>query len=150
VNLRIPPPVVWAIVAAAMWGVHVSLAVGHVACALQIPLAAALLAAGAVLMVAAVASLVAAKTTVNPLQPSRASTLVTRGVFRLSRNPIYVGDALILAALAVWLGQIANVALVAAFAWYVERFQIRPEERALRARFGAQYAAYCARVRRWL
>lgn len=133
-----------------MWGVHSSLDAGRIAFALQVPVAAALLAAGVVLMVAAVASLVAAKTTINPLQPSRASTLVTRGVFRLSRNPIYLGDVLILAALAVWLGQIANVALVAAFAWYIDRFQIRPEERALCARFGAQYAAYCAQVRRWL
>ena len=58
--------------------------------------------------------------------------------------------AAILAAFAVWLGQPANLVLLAAFVGYIDRFQIRPEEKALSALFGAEYTAYCARVRRWL
>lgn len=149
-NLLVPPPVVLALLAAAMWGIDGLLDAGRVAFAGQAPLALALLAAGIGLMAAAAASMFAARTTINPLTPSRASKLVTGGVFRWSRNPIYLGDLLILAALAVWLGQVANLALLPAFVGYLDRFQIVPEERALAARFGAEYAAYRARVRRWI
>jgi len=149
-NLLLPPPVVLALIAAAMWGIDRGLDTGRIAFTGQVPLAVALLAAGGGLMVAAAASMFAAHTTINPMKPARASKLVTGGVFRWSRNPIYLGDLLILAALAVWLGQIANLALLPAFVAYIGRFQIRAEERALAARFGAEYAAYRARVRRWL
>jgi len=149
-NLLLPPPVVLALIAAAMWGIDRGLDTGRIAFTGQAPLAVALLAAGGGLMVAAAASMFAARTTINPMKPARASKLVTGGVFRWSRNPIYLGDLLILAALAVWLGQIANLALLPAFVAYIGRFQIRAEERALAARFGAEYAAYRARVRRWL
>ena len=149
-NLLLPPPVVLALIAAAMWGIDRGLDTGRIAFTGQAPLAVALLAAGGGLMVAAAASMFAARTTINPMKPARASRLVTGGVFRWSRNPIYLGDLLILAALAVWLGQIANLALLPMFVAYIDRFQIRPEERVLAARFGAEYAAYRARVRRWL
>lgn len=149
-QVLIPPPVVAAIVGAAMWGVARKLGFGRFEFALQAPLAVALLSAGLLLMVVAVASFVSAKTTVNPLAPSRASRLITTGAFRFSRNPIYLGDLLVLTALAVWLGNAVNVALLAFFAWYITRFQIVPEERALARLFGDSYAAYCARVRRWL
>jgi len=149
-NLLVPPPVVLALIAAAMRGIDRGLDTGRIAFTGQAPLAVALLAAGGGLMVAAAASMFAARTTINPMKPARASKLVTGGVFRWSRNPIYLGDVLILAALAVWLGQIANLALLPVFVAYIGRFQIRPEERALAARFGAEYAAYRARVRRWL
>jgi protein-S-isoprenylcysteine O-methyltransferase Ste14 len=149
-NPLIPPPIVAAIVGVLMWAVNRWLEVGRIESAFQTPAAIVLLVAGLLLMLVAVASFVAAKTTVNPLRPSRASSLVTTGIFRLSRNPIYLGDLLVLAALAVWLGNIVNLLLLVPFVWYINRFQIIPEERALADRFGASYAAYCSRVRRWL
>jgi len=149
-DLLIPPPVVFAIVAAAMWLINRAVDAARIDSGLRAPVAIALLIAGAFVMAMAVASFVAAKTTINPLKPTRASRLITGGAFRFTRNPIYLGDLLILAAIAVWLGQPANLALLAGFAWYIGRFQIRPEETALSKLFGAEYAAYCARVRRWL
>ncbi len=91
-----------------------------------------------------------ARTTIDPFSPARASQLVTGGPFRLSRNPLYlslllllVGYALRLDAWYIWLSP--------AFFWvYVTRFQIMPEERALKRHFGAAYDAYCGRTRRWL
>jgi protein-S-isoprenylcysteine O-methyltransferase Ste14 len=150
VDLLIPPPVVFAILAAAMWAINRALDPGRIDSGLLAVGAGALAIIGALVMGMAVKALFTAKTTINPLKPLRASRLITGGVFRYSRNPIYLGDLLILAALAVWLGQPANLALLAVFVGYVDRFQIRPEERALSALFGAEYAAYCARVRRWL
>ena len=133
-----------------MWGVARSIDAGSIGAGQQVQVAIALLIAGVVLMAAAAAALVVAKTTINPLRPSRASRLVTGSVFRFSRNPIYLGDLLLLAAIAVWLGQFSNIMLLALFVVYIDRFQIRPEERALLMLFGAEYAAYCTKVRRWL
>ena len=149
-NPLVPPPVVVAIIGVVMWAVDRKLELGKFESALQAPVAGVLLIVGLLLMFVAVASFVAAKTTVNPLRPSRASSLVTTGIFRISRNPMYLGDLLVLAALAVWLGNVVNVVLLVFFIWYINRFQIIPEERALTNLFGESYVAYCSRVRRWL
>ncbi len=149
-NPLVPPPVVVAIVGVVMWAVDRKLELGKFESALQAPVAGVLLIAGLLLMFVAVGAFVAARTTINPLKPSRASSLITTGIFRISRNPIYLGDLLILAALAVWLGNVVNVVLLILFVWYVNRFQIIPEQRALTKLFGESYAAYCSRVRRWL
>jgi protein-S-isoprenylcysteine O-methyltransferase Ste14 len=149
-NPLIPPPAVVAVIGAVMWAADRHLHAGRFGFTWQVPIAVALLIAGLLLMFVAVSSLVAARTTVNPLRPSRASRLVTTGIFGLSRNPIYLGDLLMLAALAVWLGNVVNVVLVVLFVGYIDRFQIIPEERALTHLFGESYLAYRARVRRWL
>lgn len=149
-TLLIPPPVVAAICGAAMWAVARYAGIGGINAAWLPVMAVIVGAASVLLMLAAVASFIAAKTTINPLKPANASRLITTGVFRLSRNPIYLADLLLLAAFAVWLGNGFNAAWLAAFVWYINRFQIAPEEQALTARFGDDYVAYCARVRRWL
>ena len=149
-NPLVPPPVVAAIVGAVMWALDRRLELGKFESALQAPVAGILLIVGLLLMLSAVASLVAARTTVNPLRPSRASSLVTTGIFRISRNPIYLGDLVVLAALAVWLGNAVSALLLVPFVAYINRFQIIPEEHALTKLFGPSYIAYCSRVRRWL
>lgn len=90
------------------------------------------------------------RTTVNPLKPASATALVTGGIYRFSRNPMYLGLATLLLAWAVYLGNLAALAGVALFVLYMNRFQIAPEERALEERFGAEYIAYRTRVRRWV
>lgn len=149
-NTRIPPPLVVLITGLAMWVVSEHMAWAKLAFAWRMPAAAALLALALVPMLAAVASFIAARTTINPMRPARASALITDGVFRISRNPIYLGDLLLLMAYAMWLANALNVLLLMAFVWYLNRFQIEPEERALTQLFGERYRAYCARVRRWL
>ncbi|MOA62140.1 hypothetical protein D3C78_1874670 [compost metagenome] len=71
-------------------------------------------------------------------------------MFARTRNPIYLGDALILLALALGLGNWLNFLLLPLFVWFIGRFQIAPEERALQRLFGDEFLAYCARVRRWV
>lgn len=90
------------------------------------------------------------RTTVNPLHPERASSLVTCGVYRVTRNPMYVGMLLGLLAWAVGLASPISLAGPVAFIMYISRFQIGPEERVLRAKFGQQFEAYRSSVRRWL
>jgi protein-S-isoprenylcysteine O-methyltransferase Ste14 len=149
-NPLIPPPGVVALIGGLMWAVARTLETGKFAFAWQAAVAGVLLTTGLLLMLGAAAAFFAVRTTINPLRPARASSLVTTGLFRLSRNPIYLGDLLVLAAWGVWLGSLANVALLGVFVWYMNRFQILAEERALSRLFGERYTAYCASVRRWL
>jgi len=88
--------------------------------------------------------------TVNPRKIEQTSTLITRGVYAWSRNPIYVVDVLLLLAWAIWLGTWINLALPLVFIWFVTRFQIVPEEAMLLQKFGDEYSQYNRRTRRWI
>lgn len=111
-------------------------------------LAQLLLIAGAALILWSIWTIKRAGSTVDPYQPSTA--LVTDGPFRYSRNPIYVGLALLCLAGALWLNHQWPLLGTGAGMWLVERLHIRPEERRLARRFGAAYLEYRRRVRRWL
>ena len=110
--------------------------------------AVALVAAGLALMVWAVAVMRAARTTVIPWH--EVSALVTAGPFRVSRNPIYLGDLLVYLGVTAWAGSWWPVLLLPVVLLAMTALVIGPEERYLAQRFGAAYAAYRARVRRWL
>ncbi len=89
-------------------------------------------------------------TTVNPLHPEQASTLVTEGLYRFTRNPMYLGLLIMLAGWSVYLGNLAALALLPLFVLVISRWQIVPEERVLEQKFGDEYLAYKRSVRRWL
>jgi len=142
----VPPPLI-ALAAAA---------VQHALAPDERPGAARRIAAGA-LAVASVGMLVgasrrfrAAGTTFEPFDPSKTSSLVTDGPNAITRNPIYLGLAGLLATHAVVRGGWLPPLPVAVFVAVIDRVQIRPEEDALRRKFGEEYASYCARVPRWL
>lgn len=103
---------------------------------------------GLLLMGLAAAQMVLARTSFIPRrQPDR---LVTNGVFALSRNPIYLGDALVLTGLCLaWRAPQALILVPAFMAFITHRF-IRAEEAWIGAAYGPAYAAYRAKVRRWL
>jgi protein-S-isoprenylcysteine O-methyltransferase Ste14 len=123
---------------------------------IQVPSALRLAAAAAIALVgigfsaAGVLAFRRARTTVNPTTPEKATALVSSGAYRITRNPMYVGLAWVLVAWAVFLSSGWALLGVVAFVLYIGRFQIAPEERALAQLFGSEYAAYRARVRRWL
>ena len=92
-----------------------------------------------------------AGTTVDPTRPERASALVTTGIYSVTRNPMYLGMLLVIVAWGLWLANAVGLILAPlAFVLYLDRVQIPREERALAAAFGADYAGYASRVRRWL
>lgn len=108
----------------------------------------ALMVLGAVLMVVALLQMVARKTTFIPRRDP--SALVTGGVFGLSRNPIYLADALLLAGLLIWSGAALALPLVPLFMVLITRRFILGEEARIATHFGAEFEAYCGRTRRWL
>ena len=91
-----------------------------------------------------------ARTTIDPVRIDRASTLVTTGVYGWTRNPMYVALGLLLSAWALFLGGLWVWVGPLVLVLWLDRLQILPEEAAMEARFGAAYATYRARVRRWL
>ncbi|HAS8422353.1 TPA: isoprenylcysteine carboxylmethyltransferase family protein [Vibrio vulnificus] len=91
-----------------------------------------------------------AQTTVNPVKPESASTVVSNGIFAYTRNPMYLALLLLLLAYAIWLENMLAFAGCPLFAAYMNRFQIYPEERALEGLFGERYLVYKQKVRRWI
>lgn len=77
-------------------------------------------------------------------------TLVTGGVFRISRHPMYLGFALVLAGAAIWLGSIAAFVPVILFIAIADRWYIGFEEEWLRRKFGSAYEGYARGTRRWI
>lgn len=149
-ELKVPPLLVWLIVAAAMFvAAHLSPQFSRTFSG-KAALALALVAAGGALAIAGVVAFRRKRTTVNPLTPQASSSVVSGGIYRISRNPMYLGFFLALAGWAVYLANATAVLLLPVFLAYMTRYQIRPEERALRARFGPEYEQYMERVRRWL
>ena len=148
-ELRIPPLALVAVFAAAIALVTVY------APLLRIPLpghryaAAAPMFFGLLVALAGVVQFRQARTTADPRFPHKASAVVTTGVYRWSRNPMYLGVAIALAGVAAWGSTLAGYLLVLAFCRYLTRFQIIPEEKALLATFGQEFAQYMARVGRW-
>ena len=149
-KLKIPPLAVAVLVAALMrlvtWAAP--------ACSFVIPasnlLAAGFAVAGVFMIALGVASFRRAETTVNPMKPDTASSLVLSGVYRVTRNPMYLGFLLLLAGWASFLSNALAFLLLPTFVFYMNYFQIEPEERALAARFGHQFVDYKSRVHRWL
>lgn len=147
---KIPPPVVGALVAAAMWAVSSigpQLAFGDTPRYVTVGV---LVVVGLAFDLLGLIAFRTSRTTVNPLKPERASTLVTGGVYRITRNPMYVGMGFLLFAWAVYLSALVPFLGPVAFVLYITRFQIQPEERVLTRIFGEEYVAYAERVRRWL
>ncbi len=105
---------------------------------------------GGIVAVPAIAAFRSAETTVDPRCPGKATRLVVSGVYRYSRNPMYLGLLLLLIAWASYLSNLAAFAGPAAFVLSMNRLQIQPEEAAMAARFGDEYRAYRESVRRWI
>ena len=149
-ELKIPPVALTLLTALLMWllaraGPVLDIAEGWRAVAM-----AALVLAGGAVGMAGVRSFRIAGTTVNPFDPNASSQLVTTGIYRYSRNPMYLGLLLALLGWAAWLASPFALALALGFVPYMNRFQIGPEERTLALAFGEAFERYRKDARRWL
>lgn len=147
---KIPPPVVMLLCAVCMIGtsqVTVSYEINY---QLKISILSFLIISGILFCIAGVVCFKLAKTTTNPLKPEAASSLVVSGIYKYTRNPMYLGFALFLLAWSVYLASILSIVGVVAFIYYMNQFQIKPEEAALNKVFGYEFERYQLKVRRWL
>ena len=148
--LKVPPGALVVIVAVLMWVASSAAPTLNFFLPAKSLSAVSLALTGAVICLAGVVSFRRAKTTVNPMKPNSTSSLVVSGIYRYTRNPMYLGFVLILLGWAAYLSNLAALAFVAAFVVYINRFQIRPEERVLASLFPHEYPVYAAKVRRWV
>jgi len=151
IDLKIPPPIIACVMAGLMYLTQ-PLFSEVLELALDNKLMVSLFIAAAALLLDffALWRFVRAKTTVNPIKADKVSALVTTGVYRFSRNPMYVGNALFLLAWVVYLANPLNALFIVVYVLYTTKFQIIPEERILTEHFGDEYRTFCQRVRRWL
>jgi protein-S-isoprenylcysteine O-methyltransferase Ste14 len=147
---RIPPPVVAVLAAVLIWTMARHTPAIPIADGLRVGVALNLWLAAVLIAGAALLDFRRARTTVNPVDIDAASALVTSGVFRFTRNPMYLGLATLLTGWVLYLAAPWGLVGVAAFVLYLSRFQIVPEERVMQAKFGDVYQDYRNRVRRWL
>jgi len=147
---KIPPPFVVLIFAVLMWFLRAITPFLSITLIFHLVLGIMIVLLGFSVEVAAILSLSKAKTTADPTHPKNASSLVTTGMYRFTRNPIYLGDFLILIGWAVYLSNLAALVVTPLFILYINRFQIRPEETAMLELFGDQFAEFKSRVRRWI
>jgi protein-S-isoprenylcysteine O-methyltransferase Ste14 len=149
-ELKIPPPFVALALGLLMWLASSVAQLIEVPFALRLGIALALLAVGQSISISGMVAFRRAKTTMNPIEASAASSLVCSGVYRFTRNPMYLGLLITLLAWAVFLSNPLALLFLPLYVLYINRYQIDPEERVLASLFGAEYAAYKKKVRRWL
>lgn len=148
--MKLPPLALVVIMAVFMWIVSVVTPTFDFYLPAKYLCAVSLALIGAAICLAGVASFRRAKTTVNPMKPDSTSSLVVSGIYKYTRNPMYVGFALVLLGWAAFLSSLVALAFVPVFIVYIDRFQIRPEERVLTSLFPQEYPAYRTKVRRWV
>ena len=90
------------------------------------------------------------QTTVNPRNPEKTTTLVTNGIFSITRNPMYLGLFFSISSTILFFGSWFGIIILMFFVWYINKFQIIPEEEAMEKLFGNKYSEYRQKVRRWI
>ena len=149
-ELKVPPVVVFAVFGAIMWllaGISPQIDILGVGRMIIVPIPAL---AGVLIGLAGVHAFRKVGTTVHPMIPDRATSLVTEGIYGVTRNPMYLGLLCGLVSWALYLSAPWSLAGCFLFVAYMNRFQIAPEERAMHGLFGDDYHRYCNRVRRWV
>jgi protein-S-isoprenylcysteine O-methyltransferase Ste14 len=149
-ELKIPPPLIALLCVLLMWYMQGFYPLSWLTSAWVLPLTIVLALTGIVIASLGAAAFRRAHTTIHPLHPEQTTHLVTGGIYRRTRNPMYLGMAIVLLGVALYLADITAFLGLALFVRFIGRYQIEPEERILLEKFGGEFEAYQARVRRWL
>ena len=149
-ELKVPPVALSVVFAVVMWAASTVFSAASLTLPGASVVASAFAFIGGGIALAGVFAFRQHYTTVNPMKPETTASIVTAGIYRVTRNPMYLGLVFILVGWAMYLASLAALLLVPAFVAYMTQFQIKPEERALLAKFGPGFAEYMAAVRRWI
>lgn len=147
---RIPPPIIALAFAALIYWMAGNLPTIEIEFMTKTVIVSLLLVTGVFFDLSGLIIFRRARTTVNPMKVHTSSALVNTGIYRITRNPMYVGLVFILSAWCIYLNSPASLIGVLGFTVYIHAFQILPEERALVTLFGDEFREYQSSVRRWL
>jgi len=149
-KLKIPPAVLVLIVALLMWGIYRLTDTKHLNFEHQETISWVFFSIGTLIGIIAVFSFRKARTSVDPTNPEKASQLVVTGIYKFTRNPMYLGLLFILIGFAIKLGNLYSFIVLPLYVWYITTFQIKVEEEALTEIFKEDFTNYKNAVRRWL
>lgn len=149
-KLKVPPGIIAAVCAILMWVIYKYLSWSnlHFSFPLWIPVSIA--AVGGLFGLVGLIQFYTYQTSIDPHKPDKATALVSSGIYRFSRNPMYLGLLVTLIAWGIHLGSSFSFLILPLFVWYMNRFQIKPEEEILEQQFGTGYRSYKKNVRRWI
>ena len=105
---------------------------------------------GLIIIFSAVLKFIKTKTTVDPTRPHKTSNLVISGIYKITRNPMYLGMLFLIMAYAIYNNNVMGCIIIPIFIFYINKFQIEPEEIEMRKKFGESFENYCKKVNRWL
>ncbi len=150
-HLRIPPPIVALIGILLIFLSKDYILILYLHPHLQNTLSLLFLIIGFVIILLAIKEFKKSETTVNPMKPETSTSLVTSGIFKYTRNPMYLGLACILLASCFYFSSLFGIIIyVPLFIFYITVFQIIPEEESMKSLFNDEYLEYCLKVRRWI
>ena len=149
-SLKIPPVAQGVIALILVFLVNRYLPVYRMDIRFKGPFSLTIVGIGVLVGITAVAAFIRLRTTVDPRYPNKASRLVVIGIYKYSRNPMYLAILLILTGVAVCLGALSSLSVIFLFVAFIHFYQILPEEKALEQKFGESYRQYAGRVRRWI
>ena len=150
-HLKIPPPIVALIGILLIFLSKDYILILYLHPHLQNTLSLLFLIIGFVIIFLATKEFKKSETTVNPMKPETSTRLVTSGVFKYTRNPMYLGLASILLASCFYFSSLLGIIVyVPLFIFYITVFQIIPEEESMKTIFNDEYLDYCSKVRRWI
>ncbi|AVL71701.1 methyltransferase family protein [Oligella urethralis] len=149
-ELLLPPPLIAFLSALLMYFVAKPLPIIHITWQAKLIISTLLMLLALTIGLSAIIAFVRHKTTANPKRPSASTKLVMTGIYRYSRNPMYLAILCLLLAWAVYLQSLFASIGIIFYLLYITRFQIMPEERVLGSKFKAEFSAYKQQVRRWL
>ncbi len=149
-KLKIPPAFQVLLFILLMWGIAKISGIKHIEFEQQKNVSRLFFIIGITIGIIAIYAFRKARTTVDPTQPEKASKLVVVSIYKMTRNPMYLGMLFIVIAFAIRLGNVYTLPVVFLYVWYITAFQIKPEEEVLTQLFGEEYKVYCKKVRRWI
>ncbi|MEE9327760.1 MAG: isoprenylcysteine carboxylmethyltransferase family protein [Cocleimonas sp.] len=149
-KLKIPPPVYALVIGFFMWLLNQHYPIAHFITSPWNKIGIVMIVLAVSLDLSSLYLFFKKHTTPSPFSPKKSTTLVTSGLYKYTRNPMYVGLLIILTGYGVWLGSVAPFLLLPVFYWLITIMQIKPEESILEEKFGQDYLEYKNKVRRWL
>ncbi|WP_420575504.1 methyltransferase family protein [Ekhidna sp.] len=149
-NLKVPPVVIFFLGLGIIFGVYYLMPNLTYSFPYQTLISRIFLALGVLVVFSGIIAFRMKRTTADPLHPEKASFLVTTGIYQYTRNPMYLGMAFVLIGGIIRIGNPLSLIGVIFFIWYLDRFQVRPEEEALKKHFGEEFEQYRENVRRWM
>ena len=146
--LKVPPPILVLILVVSIYMSQYQLETTHLPYNNSISLV--ILLVGALILINPVFKFIKSKTTVNPVKFVKVNKLVTSGIYKYSRNPMYLGMILIIISTSIFYLNYYSVLTPFIFYFWINKFQIKREEIFLKEKFGKDYLSYMSKTRRWI